>query len=195
MVYHWSLSDSKYPKVSRTLLSILAYLNNAVVWMVWTRPLIFKSSILFYNPLVTVPRAPITIGKIVIFMFHSLFNSLARTMYLSFFSFFFFFQFYPMVSRDSKVHNSARDRFLFFFVLFCFVFIIIKSSRLAEIRWSVRMSKSHRTLCVSFSRTNVGLCIYHLFVFICYASLRISAFTIFLHESQRKTYAILWKYL
>ena len=26
------------------------------------------------------------------------------------------------------------------------------------------MSKSHRSLCVSFSRTGVGLCIYHLFV-------------------------------
>ena len=38
MVFHWSLSDSKSPQVSRTLLSILAVLNNAVVWMVSTRP-------------------------------------------------------------------------------------------------------------------------------------------------------------
>ena len=38
MVFHWSLSDSKFPQVSRTLLSILAVLNNAVVWMVSTRP-------------------------------------------------------------------------------------------------------------------------------------------------------------
>ena len=45
MVFHWSLSDSKSPQVSRTLLSILAVLNNAVVWMVSTRPLISKSSI------------------------------------------------------------------------------------------------------------------------------------------------------
>ena len=29
--FHWSLSDSKSPQVSRTLLSILAVLNNAVV--------------------------------------------------------------------------------------------------------------------------------------------------------------------
>ena len=35
-VYHWSLSDSKSPQVSRTLLSILAGLNNAVVWTVST---------------------------------------------------------------------------------------------------------------------------------------------------------------
>ena len=40
MVFHWSLGDSKSPWVSRTLLSILADLNNAVVWMVSTRLLI-----------------------------------------------------------------------------------------------------------------------------------------------------------
>ena len=33
-VFHWSLSDSKSPQVSRTLLCILAVLNNVVVWMV-----------------------------------------------------------------------------------------------------------------------------------------------------------------
>ena len=38
MVFHWRLSDSKSPQVSRTLLSILAVFNNVVVWMVSTRP-------------------------------------------------------------------------------------------------------------------------------------------------------------
>ena len=66
MVFHWSLSDSKSPQVSRTLLSILAVLNNAVVWMVSTRPPISKSSSPFSNPLVTVANAPITIGIIII---------------------------------------------------------------------------------------------------------------------------------
>ena len=42
--------------------------------------------------------------------------------------------------------------------------IIIRSGLLAEIRWSVCTSKSHRSLCVSFSRTGAGLCIYHLLV-------------------------------
>ena len=37
MVYHLSLSDSKSPLVSRTLLSILADLNNTVIWMVTTQ--------------------------------------------------------------------------------------------------------------------------------------------------------------
>ena len=65
MVFHLSLSDSKSPQVSRTLLSILAVLNNAVVWVVSTRPSTSKSSSPFSNPLVTVPNAPITIGIIV----------------------------------------------------------------------------------------------------------------------------------
>ena len=86
MVFHRSLSDSKCPQVSRTLLSILPVLNNAVVWMVSTHLPTSKSSSPFSNPLVTVPNAPITIGIIVTCMFHSFFNSLARSMYLSFFS-------------------------------------------------------------------------------------------------------------
>ena len=32
MVFHWSLSDCKYPQVSRTLLSILVDFSNAVIW-------------------------------------------------------------------------------------------------------------------------------------------------------------------
>ena len=86
MVFHWRLSDSKSPQVSRTLLSILAVFNNAVVWMVSTRLPTSKSSRLFNNPLVTVPKVPITIGIIVTFIFHSFFNSLARSRFLSLFS-------------------------------------------------------------------------------------------------------------
>ena len=87
MVFHWSLNDSKSPQVPRTLLSILVVLSNAVVWIVSTRPPISKSSRPFNNPLVTVPNAPITIGTIVTFMFHSFFFiSLTRSRYLSFFS-------------------------------------------------------------------------------------------------------------
>ena len=53
----------KSPEIS----SILANLNNAVVWMVSTHSFISKSSSPCINPLVTVPRAPITIGIIVTF--------------------------------------------------------------------------------------------------------------------------------
>ena len=105
--FHWSLSDSKSPRVSRTLLSILAVLNNVVVWMVSTRPPTSKSSSPFSNPLVTVPNAPITIGIIVTSMFHSFFNSLARSRYLSFFSY--SFSFIPWTAKSTIL------QFLFFF--------------------------------------------------------------------------------
>ena len=58
MVSRWS--DSKSPQDSRTLLSILVNPNNAVLCMVFTCPLISKSSSSFANPLRVVPNAPIT---------------------------------------------------------------------------------------------------------------------------------------
>ena len=70
MVFHWSLSES-----------ILAILNNVVVWMVSTCPLISKSSSPFNNPLATVPKAPITIG-IIVTMFHRVFHFLGMVQVL-----------------------------------------------------------------------------------------------------------------
>ena len=150
MVFHWGLSDSKSPQVSRTLLSFLAVLNNAVVWMVSTHPPTSKSSSPFINPLVTVPNAPIIIGIFVTSRFHSFFNSRARSRYLSFFSH----------SFCGQQRQQSRQFCKFSFLLL----IMIKPGHLAEIRWSVCMSKSHKSLCVSFSRTGAGLCIYHLLV-------------------------------
>ena len=132
MVFHWSLSDSKSPQVSRTLLSILAVLKNAVVWMVSTRPLTSKSSSPFSNPLVTVPNALITIGIFVTCMFHSFFQFSSKVEVLIFL--FTFFQFYSVVSRDSKVNYFANSFFL--------LLIIIKSGLLPGIRWSFCMLKS-----------------------------------------------------
>ena len=76
MVFHWSLSESKTPQMTRTFLSILAVLNNAVVWMVSTRSPPFNSLSPFNNPLVTVIKVPVTISMIVTFMFHFFFSSL-----------------------------------------------------------------------------------------------------------------------
>ena len=151
MVFHWNLSDSKSPQVSKTLLSILAVLNNAVVWMVSTRPPTSNSSSPFSNPLVTVPNAPITIRIIVTCMLHSFFNSLARSRYLSLFSYSFSF-----ILWSAGIAKSTILQDLFFLL------IIIKSGLLAGIRWPVCKLKSHRSLCVAFSRTGAGLCIYHL---------------------------------
>ena len=86
MGFHWSLSDSKSPQVSRTRLWILTVLSNAVIWIVSTRPPTSNSPRPFNNPLVIVPNASIKIGTIVTIMFHSFFSSLARSRDLSFFA-------------------------------------------------------------------------------------------------------------
>ena len=113
MVFNWSLSDSKSPQVSRTRLRILSVLSNAVVWIVSTRLPTSKSFRPFNNPLVTVPNAPITIGTIVTFMFHSFFNSLARSRYLSFFSLCFRFILWSAGTAKSTI---LQILFFLFFV-------------------------------------------------------------------------------
>ena len=154
MVFHWSLSDSKSPQVSRTRLWILAVLSDAVFWIVSTRPPTFKSSRPFNNPLVIVPNAPITIATIVTFKFHSFFNSLPRSSYFSFFSL--SFRFILWFAGTAK---STILQILLFLLL-----IIMRSGLLDGIRWSFCILKFHRSLCESFSRTGARLCIYHLFV-------------------------------
>ena len=155
MVFHWNLSNWKSSQVSRTLLSILVDLNNDVVLMISTWSLIPESSSVFTNPLVTVLNAPITIGIFVTFMFHS-----------------FFFLVY-------KQSLGVNHSFYFLSILFCrllwrqsplfgrFSFLLLtitRPDRLAEIKWSVWISKSHRILCVPFSGKDFGFCKYHLFV-------------------------------
>ena len=123
MVFHWSLSDSKSPQVSRTLASILAVLNNVVVCMISTHPPTSKSSSLFNNSLVTVPNVPITIGIIVTCVTPNFFNSLARSRYLSFYSHSFSFILCSAMTAKSTILQ----------VLF-FLLIIIRSGLLTEIR-------------------------------------------------------------
>ena len=119
MVLHWSLSDSETPHVSRTRISILVVLKNAVVWVVSTRLPTSKSSSPFSNPLVTVPNAPITIGIIAPCMFHIFFQFLSKVEVLILL--FTFFQFYSVVSRDSKVDNFSSSLLFFFF--FCWLLL------------------------------------------------------------------------
>ena len=119
-----------------------------------TWPPTSKSSRPFNNPLVTVPNAPITIGIIALFKFHSFFSILkqAQGTYLSF----------HIISILFCVQPGEQSRQLCRFSFFFFLLIIIRSGVLAEIRWSVCISKSHRSLCMSFSRTGARFCIYHL---------------------------------
>ena len=130
-----------------------------------TRLVISKNSSPCNNHLVTVPRETIIIGintlscSPVFF-----FNSLASPGTCSFFT---FFRFYSVVSADSKIHNSGSYLSL--------LFTIIRSCRLVRIKWSVCISKFQRSLSVSFSGTDFGLCIYRFFAW--------SNFN-FLHNSQ-----------
>ena len=113
----FQISFSWWSFTGKSLLSILAVLNSAVVWMVSTRPPTSKSSSPFSNALVTVPKAPITIGRIVTLMFQIFFNSQARSRYLPFFSHSFSFIIY---SRDSKVDTFANSLFVVVVVDYCY---------------------------------------------------------------------------
>ena len=84
VVFHWNLSKSRSPQISRTLLSILADFESAVVKIF---PLI-SLSLLLTRPLGTVPSATTTTGITVTFY--------------KFFSHPFFY-FYSMFSWNNKI--------------------------------------------------------------------------------------------
>ena len=87
------------------LFLVFCLIYNAVVWMVSTCPLIFRSSSLSANRLMTVVSAPITIDITVTFMFHSLFGSLARSWYLSLFSLSFSFTLWSTGTAKSSIRQ------------------------------------------------------------------------------------------
>ena len=140
-------------QVCKSLLSILAVLKNTVVWMVSTCPPTSKSSSPFNNHLVTLPKAPMTIGVIVTFMFHSFFQFPSKFKVLIFL--FTFLQFYFVISRDSKVDKFENYLFLLLIIIKCGLL-----SRLGD----QSVCQSPVGFFVSFSWTDAGLCIYHLFV-------------------------------
>ena len=155
MVFHSSLRNSHSPQVSKTTFSILVDLSNAVAWMASTCPLISKSSCLFTKPLEIVPSESIKIIITVTFIFHSFF--LVSWQHLGT-NLSFYFGFYCVICRDCKVYYSAD---------YLLSLLLLKTSwcsRLAEIRCFVSISKSQRCLCIKFSRTDFGLCIYLLFI-------------------------------
>ena len=160
MIFHWSLSDSNSPQVSRTLLNILADINNAVLdglhlfYYFWVFQSLYKS---FGDCTKSTDYNYKRHFHVPVF-----FVSQARSKYVSFFSLSFSFALWSAeTAKSTTLHAHC------FFVLFCFVLfllIITRSARLTEIKWSVWMSKSQWSLRVSCSRGDVGLCIYHLFI-------------------------------
>ena len=112
MAFHWSLSDRKSPQVSMTCLWLLDVLSNAAIWIVSACPPTSKPSRPFNNPLAIVLKVPITIGTIVTLMFHTIFNSLARSRYLSFFS-----HSFRCILWSAGTAKSTILQILFFFVV------------------------------------------------------------------------------
>ena len=153
MVFYWSLSDIKSSQVSKILVSILANLNNGVVWMVLL-------VLLFPSPLALLPilwwqyrQRQLQLVLLSLLSPTVFFSSLARSTYLYLFLLSFSFTLW-----SAKTTKTSVWRVLFFLLT------ITRSDRLAAITSSVCSSKSQRSLCASFSRTDSGLCIYHLFV-------------------------------
>ena len=69
------------------------------------------------------------------------------------------------LSLNFTMWSAGTAKLTILYVL-AFLLIIMRSGHLAEIRGYVCISKSQRSLCVSFSRTDSGLCIYHSFVWL-----------------------------
>ena len=131
MVFHWTLRDSQSLEVAWTLLSILSEINNIVIWRVSVRPVISKSSSLFYNPLVIVPKSPNTIGIIVTFMFNSFFFQFPSKVQVLIL----FFYFFPVLFCG----QPGQQILSLLFYYYCFIIIIIYSLRVFYIncnRWS-----------------------------------------------------------
>ena len=135
MVFYWSRSDSKSPRVSQTLLSILVDLNNAIIWMTSTSPLISNFSSSFTKPFQSFPSAPIIIRITVTFLFH-IFLELEHGPITCLSFHFLGFSFCCLPGPQS----SQFDRFFYFAnnQYFC------SSSR---DRWSVYILNSLRMLC------------------------------------------------
>ena len=136
--------------VSWTLLSILADLNNAVVWMVSIRPLISKSSSSFTKLLMTVTSVNY---KWYHCHFH-FFSSPTRSIYLCHFSLSFGFS----LLLTGMVKSTIWQ------IFFSFLLTITTSDRLAEIRWCVCVSKSQRVVWVIFQD---WLRVVHILFFFC----------------------------
>ena len=150
-MFHWS----DWRKVSRTFLSILFDLNNAVVWMVTILPLIYNSS--NSNLLGTVPRVPLSSSITVSLTFNNFCSvsvfygrrcSVCVCLDMSFCSFgrFKYISIGGVIFTpwSTRTINSARWQVPF-------LLIAISPGLLVGIWWSVCILKPHRSLYISCS--------------------------------------------
>ena len=129
VVFHWNLRYSKSPQVSRTRLSILANLNNAVISMASLHPPppISNSS----NSLQAFwwPFQPHQLHLMLLSLSCSTFSFSGKIQVLV--SLFVFFDFCSVVWQDSEVHPTAGSSPPFLLLIFT------RSGLLAGIRGSV----------------------------------------------------------
>ena len=123
----------------RTIFSVLSDFNNVVVQMVTACSLIYMS----YCPFVK------NFGD---WTKQTNYNSYHRQLHV------------PLIFFSSLANSRCSSLFWFTRQILFLLLTISRSSRLAEFRWSVCISKSKKILCVSFSRMDSGFCIYHLFL-------------------------------
>ena len=122
MVFHGSLNEIKSPQVYKTLLSILADLNDAVVWMISVRPQISNSSIPVTKRLGIIPSAKIKTGITINFMFHTFFLFSGKVQVLVT-----LFVFFDFTLWSGRLAMSVIRQFHFFV-------IITRSGRMAGIK-------------------------------------------------------------
>ena len=127
MIFNWSLRNRKSPQIFRTLLSILADLNNAIVWSRFV-VLFTILQVPFSKPLGIVPSRPVVIGITVTLIFHRLFSPLEGSKYLFIFSLSLSitlrsaktakFTLEKVLSFYNFKHLILQDRFWFVHILF-----------------------------------------------------------------------------
>ena len=115
--------------------------SHHTVWLVSILSLISNSFCSLFKTLGAVPSAPLTSGITVTFLVLWQSQDTCRS--------FFFFDFYSVIRRDCNI--SYLQGFFFFFFFF-FLLICTRSGWY----WVIKISKSKRILCVSFSSVWFG---------------------------------------
>ena len=139
MVFHWSLSDSKSPQFSWTLLSILADFNNTVVYMVSILPLFSNSSHFFPSFWRLFQVYQLQLVASLLLCSNNIFSCQARSKHLYIFLFSFLFTL-------KSVRTAKSIWWQGLFPLLINTGFVLHS----RIRWSVCILKFQRILSDSF---------------------------------------------
>ena len=130
VVFHWSLSDNKSTQVSRTILSILSNLDNAIVWVVLSQ------------------------SSLITLIFNSLLRSLARFKNFSFFSFSLIFFLWSAETAKPTIRHVLFFLFFFLLIITRWSVCISKSQKMLRVSFSWMNSglyKYHLDVWANFS--------------------------------------------